>query len=168
MPRVCNKDAPSRDLFVKSWIFMMLWLRLKPAIWLLHPSASAIEKIRIVFIDEPLTGFGLICDLLFAMAFVANCNFTIVYCFRVGFPKMKWAEENPQIMFDLEALFYPFYKSSTNSSLIMSLYKFHLRLSKPLILNHCLFNRFFILRICHYCQTFFCSRTSNIKQPSCS
>lgn len=21
MPRVCNKDAPSRDLFVKSWIF---------------------------------------------------------------------------------------------------------------------------------------------------
>lgn len=88
--------------------------------------------------------------------------------FQVGFPKMKWAEENPQIMFDLEALFYPFYKSSTNSSLIMSLYKFHLRLSKPLVLNHCLFYRFFILRICHYCQTFFCSRTSNIKQPSCS
>ena len=21
MPRVCNKDAPSRDLFIKSWIF---------------------------------------------------------------------------------------------------------------------------------------------------
>ena len=84
---------------------MMLWLRLKLAIWLLHPSASAIEKIRIVFIDESLTDFNLICDLLFAMVFAANCNFTIVYCFRVGFPKMKWAEENPQIKFDLEALF---------------------------------------------------------------
>ena len=84
---------------------MMLWLRLKPEIWLLHLDASAIEKIRIVFIDEPLTGFGLIYNLLFAMAFSANCNFTIVYCFRVGFPKMKWAEENPQILFDLEALF---------------------------------------------------------------
>lgn len=91
MPRVCDKDAPSRDLFVKSWIFMMLWFRLKPAIWLLHPSVSAIEKIRIVFIDEPLTGFGLICDPFSAMAFATNCNFTIVYCFRVGFPKMKWA-----------------------------------------------------------------------------
>ena len=109
MPRVCNKDAPSRDLFVKSWIFMMLWLRSEPEIWLLHPDASAIEKIRIVFIGEPLTGFGLICDLLFAMAFAANCNFTIVYCFRVGFPKMKWAEENPQILFDLEAFLCSFY-----------------------------------------------------------
>ena len=88
--------------------FMMLWLRLKPAIWLLHPDASAIEKIRIVFIDESLTGFGSICDLLFAMSFAANCNFTIVFCFRVGFPKMKWAEENPQILFDLEVLFQPF------------------------------------------------------------
>lgn len=77
---------------------MMLWLRSEPEIWLLHPDASAIEKIRIVFIGEPLTGFGLICDLLFAMAFAANCNFTIVYCFRVGFPKMKWAEESPQIL----------------------------------------------------------------------
>ena len=75
--------------------FMMLWLRLKPEIWLLHLDASAIEKIRIVFIDEPLTGFGLIYNLLFAMAFSANCNFTIVYCFRVGFPKMKWAEAPP-------------------------------------------------------------------------
>ena len=74
---------------------MMLWLRLKPAIWLLHSNASAIEKIRIVFIDKPLTGFGLICELLLAMAFAANCNFTIVYRFRVGFPKMKRAEENP-------------------------------------------------------------------------
>lgn len=89
--------------------FMMLWLRLKPAIWLLHPDASAIEKIRIVFIDESLTGFGSICDLLFAMAFAANCNFTIVFCFRVGFPKMKWAEENLQILFDLEALFHSFH-----------------------------------------------------------
>ena len=103
MQRVDNKDAPSRDLFAKSWILMMLRLRLKPVIWLLHPDASAIEKIRIVFIDEPLTGFGLICDLLFAMAFATSCNFTIVYCFRIGFPKMKWAEENPQILFDLEA-----------------------------------------------------------------
>ena len=103
MRRVGDKDAPSRDLFVKSWIFMMLWLRLKPAIWLLHPDASAIEKISIAFIDEPLTSFGLICDQLFAIAFAANCNFTIVYCFRVGFPKMKWAEENPQILFDLVA-----------------------------------------------------------------
>ena len=76
--------------------FMMLWLRLKPEIWLLHLDASAIEKIRIVFIDEPLTGFGLIYNLLFAMAFSANCNFTIVYCFRVGFPKMKWAEAPPK------------------------------------------------------------------------
>lgn len=84
---------------------MMLWFRLKPAIWLLHPNASAIEKIRIVFIDEPLTGCGLICDLLFAMAFAAICNFTIVYCFRVDFLKTKWAEENPQILFNLEALF---------------------------------------------------------------
>ena len=82
---------------------MMLWLRLKPAIWLLHPNASAIEKIRIVFIDEPLTGFRFICDLLFAMASAANCNSTIVYCFRVEFPKMKWAEESPQIICDLEA-----------------------------------------------------------------
>ena len=82
---------------------MMLRLRLEPEIWLLHPDASAIEKIRIAFIDEPLTSFGLICDLLFAMAFAANCNFTIVHFFRVGFPKMKWAEENPQILFDLEA-----------------------------------------------------------------
>ena len=105
MPRVCNKDVPFRDLFVKSWIFMMLWLRLEPEIWILHPSASAIEKIRIVFIDKPLTGFGLICDLLFAVAFAANCNFTIVCCFRVGSPKMKWADESPQIKFDLEALF---------------------------------------------------------------
>ena len=105
MRRVDNKDAPSRDLFAKSWILMMLRLRLKPVIWLLHPDASAIEKIRIVFIDEPLTGFGLICDSFFSMVFAANCNFTIVYCFRVGFPKMKWAEENPQIMFGLEALF---------------------------------------------------------------
>lgn len=84
---------------------MMLWLRLEPAIWLLHPDTSAIEKIRIVFIDEPLTGFGLICDLLFAMAFAANCNFTIVSCFRVDSPRMKWAEERLQILFELEALF---------------------------------------------------------------
>lgn len=103
MPRVCNKDAPSRDLFVKSWIFIMLWPHLEPEIWLLHPDASAIEKIRIVFIDEPLTGFSLICNLLFAMALAANCNFTIVYCFRVGFPKMKWAEESPQSVSNLEA-----------------------------------------------------------------
>ena len=89
MPRVCNKDAPSRDLFVKSWIFMMLRLRSEPEIWLLHSDASTIEKIRIVFIDEPLTGFGLICDLLFTMVFATNCNFTIVYYFRVGFLKMK-------------------------------------------------------------------------------
>lgn len=82
---------------------MMLWLRLKPAIWLLHPSAFAIEKIRIVFIDEPLTGCGLICDPFFAMAFAAKCNFTIVCCFRVGFPKMKWTEENTQILVDLKA-----------------------------------------------------------------
>ena len=34
-------------------IFMMLWLRLEPEIWLLHPDASAIEKIKIDFIDEP-------------------------------------------------------------------------------------------------------------------
>lgn len=47
-------------------------------------------------LDEPLIGFGLICDLLFAMALTANCNFTIVHGFRVGFPKMKWAEENPK------------------------------------------------------------------------
>lgn len=95
MPRVCNKDAPSRDLFVSLEFFMMLWLRLEPEIWLLHPDASAIEKIRIVFIDNPLTGFGLICDLLFAMALATNCNFTIVCCFRIVFPKMKWAEEPP-------------------------------------------------------------------------
>ena len=82
---------------------MMLWLRLEPEIWLLHPDASAIEKIRIVFIDEPLTGFGLICDSFFSMVFAANCNFTIVYCFRVGFPKMKWAEESPQSVSNLEA-----------------------------------------------------------------
>ena len=88
--------------------FMMLWLRLKPAIWLLHPDTSAIEKIRIVFINDPLTGFGLICNLLFTMISTTNCNFTIVFCFRVGFPKMKWAEENPQILFDLEVLFQPF------------------------------------------------------------
>ena len=105
MRRVGDKDAPSRDLFVKSWIFIMLWPHLEPEIWLLHPDASAIEKIRIVFIDEPLTGSSLICDLLFAIAFAANCNFTIVCCFRIVFPKMKRAEENPQILFDLEALF---------------------------------------------------------------
>lgn len=84
---------------------MMLWLRLEPAIWLLHPDTSAIEKIRFVFIDEPLTGFGLICDLLFAMVFAANCNSTIVSCLRVDFPKMKLAEERLQILFELEALF---------------------------------------------------------------
>ena len=83
---------------------MMLWLYLEPEIWLLYLGASAIEK-RIVFIDEPLTGSSLICDLLFAIAFAANCNFTIVCCFRIVFPKMKRAEENPQILFDLEALF---------------------------------------------------------------
>ena len=77
MRRVDNKDAPSRDLFAKSWILMMLRLRLKPVIWLLHPDASAIEKIRIVFIDEPLTGFGLICNLLFAMAFATSCNVNV-------------------------------------------------------------------------------------------
>ena len=81
---------------------MMLWLYLEPEIWLLYLGASAIEK-RIVFIDEPLTGFSLICNLLFAMALAANCNFTIVYCFRVGFPKMKWAEESPQSVSNLEA-----------------------------------------------------------------
>ena len=75
---------------------MMLWLHLEPQIWLLHPSASAIEKIRIVFIDKPLTGFGLICDLLFAMAFAVNCNFTIVYCFRVDFLKTKWQKKTPK------------------------------------------------------------------------
>jgi len=84
---------------------MMLWPRLELEIWLLPPDASAIEKIRIVFIDEPLTGCGLICDLLFTMVFAANCNFTIIFRFRVRFPKMKWAEENLQILFDLEALF---------------------------------------------------------------
>lgn len=68
-----------------------------------HFDAPAIEKIKIVLIGKSLTGFGLICDLLFAMALAANCNFTIVCCFRVGFPKMKWAEESPQISFDLEA-----------------------------------------------------------------
>ncbi len=93
---------------------MMLWLRLKPAIWLLHPNASAIEKIRIVFIDEPLTGFSLICDLLFTMAFASNCNFTIVYCFRVGFPKMKWAEENPQI-FEFGDITLPFFVDKTHN-----------------------------------------------------
>lgn len=60
MPRACNKDAPSRDLFVKSWIFYDAPALLGPAIWPLHPNASAIEKIRIIFIDEPLTGCGLI------------------------------------------------------------------------------------------------------------
>ncbi len=70
-----------------------------------HLDALVIEKIKIVLIGKPLTGFGLICDLLFAMVLAANCNFTIVCCFRVGFPKMKWAEESPQISFDLEALF---------------------------------------------------------------
>ncbi len=82
---------------------MMLWLRLKPAIWLLHPSAFAIEKIGIVLIAKHLTGLGLACDLHFAMAFATNCNFTIVCCFRVGFPKMKWAEESPQSVTNLEA-----------------------------------------------------------------
>ncbi len=71
----------------------------------LHLDAPAIEKIKIVLIGKSLTGFGLICDLLFAMAFAAKCNFTIVCYFRVGFPKMKWAEESPQILVDLEALF---------------------------------------------------------------
>lgn len=66
----------------------------------------AIEKIRIILIGEPMTGFGLICDLLFAITFAANCNFTIVCCFRIGFPKMKWAEEPPQILVDLEAFHY--------------------------------------------------------------
>ncbi len=70
-----------------------------------HLDALVIEKIKIVLIGKPLTGFGLICDLLFAMAFATKCNFTIVCCFRVVFPKMKWAEESPQIVFDLEALF---------------------------------------------------------------
>lgn len=120
MPRVCDKDAPFRDLFVKSWFFMMLWLRLKPAIWLPHPDTSAIEKIRIAFIAEPLAGFGLICNLLFTMAFAANCNFTIVSCFRVDFPKMKWTEECLQILFELEVLFCPFvlfcYKSNCSLS----------------------------------------------------
>lgn len=44
------------------------------------PDSSAIEKIRIVFTVEPLAGFGLVCDLLSAMAFAANCNFTIDSC----------------------------------------------------------------------------------------
>ncbi len=70
-----------------------------------HLDALVIEKIKIVLIGKPLTGFGLICDLLFAMAFATKCNFTIVCCFRVVFPKMKWAEESPQIVFDLETLF---------------------------------------------------------------
>ncbi len=68
----------------------------------LHLDAPAIKKIIIV-----LTGksFGLICDLFYTMAFAANCNFTIVCCFRADFLKTKWAEESPQISFDLEALF---------------------------------------------------------------
>ena len=75
----------------------------------LHLDAPVIEKIKIVLIGKPLTGFGLICDLLLAMMLAANCNFTIVCCFRVGFLKMKWAEESPQVLFDLEVFLCSFY-----------------------------------------------------------
>ncbi len=56
------------------------------------PNAPAIEKIRSAFIDMPLFGSGLICDLLFAMAHIATCNCTIVLIFRIDFPKAKQAE----------------------------------------------------------------------------
>lgn len=71
----------------------------------LRLGTPVIEKIKIVLAGRSLTGFGLICDLLFAMALAANCNFTIVCRFRVGFPKMEWTEENLQILVDLEAWF---------------------------------------------------------------
>ncbi len=59
---------------------------------ILHLNAPAIEKIRFAFIDKPLFGFGLICDLLFATARIATCNCTIVLIFRIDFPKAKQAE----------------------------------------------------------------------------
>lgn len=55
--------------------FMMLWLYLEPEIRLLHPSASAIEKIRIMFINEPLTDFGLISTILFSHSFIFQYPF---------------------------------------------------------------------------------------------
>ena len=53
--------------------FMMLRLRLKPVIWLLHPDASAIEKIRIVLLDEPwpTLAWFVICSLLWHLLLVA-------------------------------------------------------------------------------------------------
>ncbi len=59
---------------------------------ILHLNVPAIEKIRFAFIDKPLFGSGLICDLLFAMAHIATCNCTIVLIFRIDFPKAKQAE----------------------------------------------------------------------------
>lgn len=60
---------------------------------ILHLEAPVTEKIRIDSIDEPLIGFGLICSLLFAMAYITTCNCTIVLLYRIDYLKSKWAED---------------------------------------------------------------------------
>ena len=59
---------------------------------ILHLDAPTTEKIRIDFTDKPLIGFSLIWSLLFAIACIATYNCTIVFLFRIDFPKSKWAE----------------------------------------------------------------------------
>ncbi len=90
MPRACNKDAQPvtypLSLDSKNDAAGPLWTRKNG---ILHLNVPAIEKIRFAFTDMPLFGFGLICDLLFAMTHIAACNCTIVLIFRIDFPNAK-------------------------------------------------------------------------------